>query len=67
MEVDILDVDKEKAAKQLDTIQLNYGQIDNVQEFHVENTLDTDGVSFKLITEESHENTELIFEDSSES
>ena len=62
MEVDILDVDKEKAAKQLDTIQLNY-----VQEFHVENTLDTDGVSFKLITEESHENTELIFEDSSES
>lgn len=67
MEVDILDLDKEKAAKQLDTAQLNNDQVDYVQEFHVENILDTDGLSFKLITEESHENTELIFEDSSDS
>merc|ERR1719450_1674949 len=67
MEVDILDLDKEKAAKQLDTAQSNNDQVDYVQEFNVENILDTDGLSFKLITEESHENTELIFEDSSDS
>lgn len=65
MDVDILDLDKEKTDSLLNTTQDNYEPVDYVQEFHVENILDTDGLSFKLITEEINGDTDFTLEDSS--
>jgi len=66
MDVDILDLDKEKTGSLLDTTKQNDDHVNYVQEFHVENILDTDGLSFKLITEETNADTDLALEYSSD-
>merc|ERR1712187_107804 len=65
MDVDILDLDKEKTDSLLNTTQDNDEPVDYVQEFYVENIMDTDGLSFKLITEGINEDTGISLEDSS--
>jgi len=66
MDVDILDLDKEKTCSLLDTTNQNNEHVDYVQEFPVENILDTDGLSFQLITEETNEDTDFTIEYSSD-
>jgi len=55
MDVDLLDLDKDKTdklfAKTFNTIQINNEPVE-YQEFHVDNIIDTDGLNFKLITED---------------
>jgi len=66
MDMDILDLDKEKTGSLLDTTKQNDENVDYVQEFHVENILDTDGLSFQLITEETNEDTDFTLRYSSD-
>jgi len=55
MDVDLLDLDKDKTdklfAKTFNTIQIN-NEPEEYQEFHVDNIIDTDGLNFELITED---------------
>lgn len=68
MEVDLFDLDKDKSDKMLgNTIQNTEEPIEYIQEFLVDNIIDTDGLDFQLITEESNESTGYTSDDSSES
>lgn len=68
MEVDFFDLDKDKTEKMLGkTIQYTEEPIEYVQEFLVDNIIDTDGLDFQLITEESNGSTGYTSDDSSES
>lgn len=67
MEVDLFDLDKDKTEKMLGNIQYTEEPIEYVQEFLVDNIIDTDGLDFQLITEESNGSTGYTSDDSSES
>lgn len=71
MELDIFDLDKDKTENMLETTsnitQYTNEPIEYVQEFLVNNIIDTDGLDFQLITEDANENTGYTSDDSSDS
>jgi len=68
MEVDLFDLDKDKTEKMFgNTTGYTEEPIEYVQEFLVDNIIDTEGLDFQLITEESIGNAGYTSDDSSKS